>query len=79
MFQTMITDFFTKKEKELTEVRIEKDEKDFFINIDNTQKTYGYNKETGYWHCIQCGDNMGDNPRQLCGKSYCYNNIYQYQ
>jgi len=32
----------------------------------------GYNDATGSWHCIVCGENMGpDNPRQLCGKSYC--------
>ena len=24
--------------------------------------------------CLMCGDDMGkDNPRQLCGKTYCYN------
>jgi hypothetical protein len=38
--------------------------------------SYGYNKDTGNWHCIECGENMGDNPRQLCGKSMCMNKIY---
>jgi hypothetical protein len=48
------------------------------IKIDNYTKNgrnvyYGYNKETGNWHCIDCGENMGDNPRQLCGKGMCVN------
>ena len=35
---------------------------------------YGYNDETGSWHCTMCGLDMGIyNPRQLCGKIYCYN------
>jgi formylmethanofuran dehydrogenase subunit E len=36
-------------------------------------KFYGYNKKTDNWHCLECGENMGNNPRQLCGKSYCLN------
>ena len=35
--------------------------------------THGYNYDTGSWHCIECGIDMGPtNPRQLCGKSRCY-------
>jgi len=77
MFQTIITDFFTKKNNcsQLTNIYIEKNSYDFVINLDtNKTKTYGHNENTGNWHCLECGDNMGDNPRQLCGKSYCYNN-----
>lgn len=54
--------------------------KDEYNNIENkdeynnnSNKKYGYNNKTGNWHCLECGDNMGNNPRQLCGKSYCYN------
>jgi len=36
-------------------------------------KVYGYNEKTDNWHCLDCGENMGNNPRQLCGKSYCLN------
>lgn len=43
-------------------------------------KVYGYNSETGSWHCIECGEDMGiHNPRQLCGKTFCYNIIYDLQ
>lgn len=39
----------------------------------------GYNPETQDYHCLYCGDNMGPhNPRQLCGKSYCYNDSNNY-
>lgn len=38
---------------------------------------YGYNSETDSWHCILCGMDMGkNNPRQLCGKTFCYNIVY---
>ena len=37
------------------------------------KKIYGYDSNTQNWHCIVCGENMGpNNPRQLCGKSFCY-------
>jgi hypothetical protein len=36
-------------------------------------KIFGYNAITQMWHCLQCGINMGkNNSRQLCGKTYCY-------
>ena len=45
--------------------------------MDKQEKVYGYNTETGSWHCIECGIDMGpDNPRQLCYKTFCYNSIY---
>lgn len=28
-------------------------------------------KNKDEWNCIICGTNMGNNPRQLCGKYYC--------
>lgn len=38
------------------------------------EKTYGFSNKTNSWHCLVCGDDMGSmNPRQLCGKSKCYN------
>lgn len=47
-------------------------------------KKIGYSKETGYskktksWHCLSCGINMGpNNPRQLCYKYYCPNEIIE--
>ena len=26
------------------------------------------------WFCVECGEDMGNNPRQLCMKTYCCNN-----
>ncbi len=70
MKQVLITDFF---KKELESVYIDKQKEECVIKID-CEKIYGYNKDTGNWHCIECGENMGsNNSRQLCGKSYCYN------
>ena len=40
------------------------------------KKIYGYNFETNSWHCTKCGIDMGEhNPRQLCMKYYCDNDI----
>lgn len=77
MFQTIITSFFKKNNKsELTDIHIERSNYDTIIDLkDNKERIYGYNESTKNWHCLECGDNMGDNPRQLCGKSYCYNNM----
>ena len=48
----------------------EKYESEKKLKISNT---HGYNYDTGSWHCIECGIDMGPtNPRQLCGKSRCY-------
>jgi hypothetical protein len=58
--QTLITDYFKKNNQEL-----------------QIEKVYGYNFKTDSWHCLQCGLDMGpNNPRQLCGKSYCYNSDF---
>ena len=32
----------------------------------------GYNSETQHWHCVLCGEDLGLNSRQLCGKTFCY-------
>lgn len=49
---------------------------DFFKYIPKEKKVFGYNPETEEWHCILCGISMGcNNPRQLCKKYYCENNI----
>jgi len=52
---------------------------DYYKSADkekNETKIYGFNEKTNQWHCLDCGTNMGDNPRQLCGKYYC---IYNYE
>ena len=66
--QTLITDYFEKKRKNI-------DNYDYIEYIKNKKnKVYGYNPETDSWHCLECGVDMGhNNPRQLCGKYYCYN------
>lgn len=34
------------------------------------------NSEGPMWRCLECGVDMGRcNPRQLCGKTYCYNKL----
>ena len=63
--QMLITDYFTIKsnQKLIT---------NYYTPVEC--KVYGYNEKTQSWHCLQCGIDMGpQNPRQLCGKSYCYN------
>lgn len=58
--QTVITEYFNKNENENENKR-------------ENKKIKGYNYETGSWHCIECGVDMGEmNPRQYCGKWICY-------
>ena len=46
---------------------------DYFKKSNQKLKVYGYNEITNSWHCLNCGIDMGPhNPRQLCGKWYCY-------
>jgi hypothetical protein len=41
------------------------------------KKIYGYDELENTWRCCQCGVDMGPcNPRQLCGKYRCDNDIY---
>jgi hypothetical protein len=50
---------------------------EFFKKKENIIK--GYNEKTGSWHCIDCGVDMGpSNSRQLCFKTYCLLNFYNY-
>jgi len=61
--QTLITDYF---------------EPIYKLKVSNKKSkiVYGYNKNTDSWHCLTCGIDMGfQNPRQLCGKSFC---LYKY-
>ena len=69
--QTLITEYY-----DLKSITIDKNNDSINLVIDTSYnfKVYGYNEKTGNWHCLDCGENMGNNnPRQLCGKSYCYN------
>lgn len=45
------------------------------MSVKSTQQIIqGYNSETNEWHCLICGISMGpNNPRQLCGKTWCPN------
>jgi hypothetical protein len=54
--------------KEEFEEEIEYNETEYIRN----NVILGYNPETNHWHCIQCGEDMGNNSRQLCGKTFCY-------
>ena len=47
---------------------------DYYKKEKKDYKIYGFNNKTGHWHCLECGMDIGDNPRQLCGKYYCINN-----
>lgn len=59
-----------KEEKNINKEEKDKEQKD----KEENKKIYGYNKDTGDWHCLECGENMGqNNSRQLCGKYRCYN------
>ena len=47
---------------------------DYFSPIQIIKKVYGFNAKTNSWHCTRCGVDLGSmNPRQLCGKIYCFN------
>ena len=72
--QSLITEYY-----DLKSIKIDNPDKDSIdlvidLKYENDHKnSYGYNEKTGNWHCLECGENMGNNPRQLCGKSYCFN------
>jgi hypothetical protein len=78
MKQVLLTNFFktieTVKEKnDMKEICVDKSSQDCIINISDISSHLSSSKLNN-WYCLECGENMGDNPRQLCGKSYCYNN-----
>jgi hypothetical protein len=58
--QKLLTDYYNYKDE----------------NKHENQKIYGFNNNTGHWHCLDCGLDMGCNSRQLCGKYYCVNINY---
>lgn len=80
MKQKFITDYFSTPAKKVKQcfkecdiVEMNYDDKSNLIN-NNEKKVYGYNSQTDSWHCLSCGIDMGqNNPRQLCGKTYCDN------
>ena len=60
-------------EKYPDEEKYETDDEKYAEQKLKISNTHGYNYDTGSWHCIECGIDMGPtNPRQLCGKSRCY-------
>lgn len=73
LVQKLITDYYLIKQmNNKVQTRITD-----YYDKSNTTKVYGYNSETDSWHCLVCGDDMGPtNPRQLCGKYFCYNKIF---
>ena len=47
---------------------------DFFKPADieiKVEIVKGYNHNTGHFHCLECGIDMGNYPGQLCRKSFC--------
>jgi len=85
MRQLLITEYFVPIKK-ISKRKIQSLMTDFvqIININesvsekkNKQLVYGYNPQTESWHCMECGEDMGNNnPRQLCGKIYCCNKYF---
>jgi len=81
--QTLITDYYhpipkipkiiviekeppIKKQKLLTD----------YYETTLSNKVYGFNEKTMSFHCLTCGVDMGpQNPRQLCGKWRCLDDI----
>lgn len=77
MRQSLITEYFsfikTKSKRKIQSLITD------YMESENIRKpiVYGYNSETDSWHCLKCGEDMGQmNPRQLCGKTYCYNKYF---
>lgn len=70
----LITNYFKKNytQSSLNSIKIDSSNDDYIINLENNL-VFGYNEKTGNWHCVECGENMGNNPRQLCGKNICRN------
>lgn len=66
--QSLITDYIEIKDNNQLELEQQKKNKPI---------VYGYDSETDSWHCLECGEDMGrHNPRQLCGKTHCYNKCF---
>lgn len=74
--QTLITDYYHSIKKRNFDFINDERQKNWNSQKlhKSENKIYGYNSETDSWHCLKCGIDMGyNNPRQLCGKTYCYN------
>lgn len=81
MKQVLLTNFFktievVKEKNDMKEICVDKYTQDYIVNIVNISDISSSSSASKFnnWYCLECGENMGDNPRQLCGKSYCYNN-----
>jgi len=77
MRQSLITEYFssieTKSKRKIQLLTTDYVESEYIYK----PIVYGYNSETDSWHCLACGEDMGQmNPRQLCGKIYCYNKYF---
>jgi hypothetical protein len=61
----------------MSKLKVQKKITDFFKSVKSVKNKSiirGYNSETDDWHCLICGISMGPtNPRQLCGKTWCFN------
>ncbi len=69
MKQKLITDYLIQNQQN---IQISIPIQNPNLLVDNINKIYGFNPETGSWHCLECGIDMGQtNPRQLCKKTYC--------
>jgi hypothetical protein len=59
----------------MEQIKIQTKITDYFTK----EKIYGYNPKTNEWHCMICGESMGqNNTRQLCRKTWCANDITFY-
>ncbi len=85
MRQSLITEYFvtikTKSKRKIKSLITDfveiKDIEKCVLEQQNKLLVYGYNPQTDSWHCLECGEDMGkNNPRQLCGKIYCYNKYF---
>jgi len=79
MKQSLITEYFFPVKKTKSKRNIQSLIIDYFEYEQKQNKpvVYGYNSQTDSWHCLICGEDMGKtNPRQLCGKTYCYNKYF---
>lgn len=79
MNQKKITDYFRIENIKNNQKNQVKHNENSSNDIQETEEIiYGYNPKTGSNHCTLCGIDMGPmNPRQLCGKIFCYSEDYK--
>ena len=82
MTQRLITDYFStivlknKKNEIESNIIFYPNDNSIANNKKSKQIIYGYNPNTDSWNCTVCGDDIGShNPRQLCGKTFCRNQL----